>query len=111
LLERRASGGVDNRQAWPQLAGATRQRHPIHSARQVDIRQQHIDGRARDVHKSIGGVGYALDGKTPLRERLRDPLTDEELVFDEQDADPLSVRCMCAGVNTHGSNPTHFVAG
>jgi hypothetical protein len=110
LLEHRASGGVNDHQIWPQLTSASRQRHPIHAARQIDIRQQHIDGRARDVQKGISGVGYALDGKTLLRERLRDPLTDEELVFDEQDANSRSVRCICACVNAHGSNPTHFIA-
>jgi hypothetical protein len=51
-------------------------------------------GRARDAQKRISGVGYALDGKTLLSERLRDPLADEELVFDEQDANPISVRCI-----------------
>jgi hypothetical protein len=58
------------------------------------------------VQKSINGVGYARDGKTLLRERLRDPLTDEELVFDEQDANPRSVCCICACMNTHGGSPT-----
>lgn len=57
------------------------------------------------MQESISRVGRALDGKALLRERLRDPLADEEFVFDEQDANSFSVRCIYACVYVHGSHP------
>ena len=87
------------------FTGATRQRRPVHPAQQVDIRQQNVDRRACHMQESISRVGRALYGKALLRERLRDPLADEEFVFDEQDANSFSVRCIYACVYVHGSHP------
>jgi hypothetical protein len=61
------------------------------------------------MRKRISGIGHTLDGEPLFRERLRYPLTDEEFVFDEQDANPRSARSICGCVNAHGSNPTHSI--
>ena len=106
MLQRcRAGGGANNRDAGPQFAYASRQRRSIHSAWEIDIGQQDVDRRAPNVRKSIRGIGHAIDRKTLLGERLRDPFTDKEFVLDEQDANPLSVRRIYACVYAHQQPP------
>src|SRR5262249_55834682 len=106
LLERgRAGGGVNDRQARLQFTSTSRQRRPIHPARQIDIRQQNVDRRTCDLRESIGRVGHAVDSKSLSRERFCNPLPDEEFILDKEDADPLSVRYIYASVNAHGSHP------
>jgi hypothetical protein len=97
-------GSVDHRQIRLQFTCAARQRRPIHPARQVNIRQQNVDRGARDAQESIDRIGHAVDGKALLQKRFRDPLADEELIFDEQDAYPPSVRHIYASY-VHGSHP------
>ena len=57
------------------------------------------------VKQIVGCVGDALNRKALFYERLCDPLTYEEFVFDEQDADWFAAPRIYPCVHVHDSHP------